>query len=347
MQRHPPRWLALTLAWCCSASCLPASRCGAYSPSPTSSRCRRHCARCSPASSGLAGIADPGRPVPAALALACGRAAFLGLFVVLVACWFQIAPTNEGQWRPEVAVLPYATVDGNLVTVHNIRNFDYRTETDFTPAYYDATFDASKLDSVDLFAVYWMGPAIAHGIISFGFADGQHLAVSIEARSPHGAGYSTISGFFRQYEVHYVVADERDVIRLRTNYRKTRWRTPTCSTWWVSPRTCAALFMNYIDKINSLKEHPEFYNSLTDNCITGIWQNARGNAHALLLLEAAGERLRARVPVREGQARHARPVRGVAAARPHQRARPCGRQGRRTSRAGSAQPAHPGGGQPP
>ena len=146
-------------------------------------------------------------------------AAFLALFVVLLACWFQITPTNEGQWRTEVAVLPYATIDGNLVTVHNIRNFEYRTETDFTPAYYDATFDASKLDAVDLFAVYWMGPAIAHGIISFGFADGQHLAVSIEARSPHGEGYSTVTGFFRQYEVHYVVADERDVIRLRTNYR--------------------------------------------------------------------------------------------------------------------------------
>ncbi len=205
--------------------------------------------------------------------------AFLVLFVVLLACWLQIAPTNEGQWRPEVAVLPYATVDGNLVTVHNIRNFDYRTETDFTPAYYDATFDASKLDSVDLFAVYWMGPAIAHGIISFGFADGQHLAVSIEARSPHGAGYSTISGFFRQYEVHYVVADERDVIRLRTNYRKNPVEEAYLFPVVGDPRDMRRTFTNYIDKINSLKEHPEFYNSLTDNCITGIWQNARGNEH--------------------------------------------------------------------
>ena len=203
---------------------------------------------------------------------------FLGLFVVLLACWFQIAPTNEGHWRPEVAVLPYATIDGNLVTVHNIRNFDYRTETDFTPAYYDATFDANKLNSVDLFAIYWMGPAVAHGIISFGFADGQYLAVSIEARSPHGAGYSTVAGFFRQYEVHYVVADERDVIRLRTNYRK----NPVEDTYLFhlvgDPADERRTFMNYIAKINSLKSQPEFYNSLTDNCITGIWQNARGNA---------------------------------------------------------------------
>jgi Domain of unknown function (DUF4105) len=203
---------------------------------------------------------------------------FLGLFALLVTCWFQIAPSNERQWRPEVAVLPYATIDGNLITVHNIRNFDYRTETDFTPAYYDRTFDSSKLDSVDLFAIYWMGPAIAHGIISFGFSDGQHLAVSIEARSSLGEGYSTIKGFFRQYELHYVVADERDVIRLRTNYRHDPVENAYLFQLAGTPADEHRLFMNYIAKINSLKEHPEFYNTLTDNCITGIWQNAKGNA---------------------------------------------------------------------
>src|SRR5207244_1722109 len=121
--------------------------------------------------------------------------------------------------QPEVARLAYATIDGDLVTVHNIRNFDYRTETDFTPAYYDKTYDLKKLDSVDLVAVYWMGPAIAHLFLSFGFA-GDHLAISIEARKEKGEGYSSVKGFFRQYELYYVVADERDVIRVRTNYRK-------------------------------------------------------------------------------------------------------------------------------
>jgi Domain of unknown function (DUF4105) len=103
--------------------------------------------------------------------------------------------------------------------VHDIRNFDYRTETDFTPAYYDRTFDLRKLDSEDLLAVYWMGPAIAHLFLSFGFGE-DHLAISIEARKEQGEGYSSVKGFFRQYELVYVVADERDVIRLRTNYRK-------------------------------------------------------------------------------------------------------------------------------
>ena len=105
------------------------------------------------------------------------------------------------------------------MTVHNIRNFDYRTETDFTPRYYDRTFDLRKLDSVDLVSVYWMGPAIAHLFVTFDFGD-DHLAISIEARKERTEGYSTLGGFFRQYELIYIVGDERDVIRLRTNYRK-------------------------------------------------------------------------------------------------------------------------------
>ena len=102
-------------------------------------------------------------------------------------------PSNERDWQPEVARLAYATIDGDLVTVHNIRNFDYRTETDFTPAYYVRTYDLNKLDSADLVAVYWMGPAIAHLFLSFGFGD-DHLAISIEARKEKGEGYSSAKG---------------------------------------------------------------------------------------------------------------------------------------------------------
>src|SRR4029079_11636556 len=133
--------------------------------------------------------------------------------------WSSLNPSNERAWTPEVARVAHATIDGDRVTVHDIRNFDYRSETDFTPAYYDRTFDLRALDSVDLLAVYWMGPAIAHMFVSFGFGD-DHLAVSIEARKVRGEGYSSLKSFFRQCELVYVVADERDVIRLRTNYRK-------------------------------------------------------------------------------------------------------------------------------
>ena len=101
------------------------------------------------------------------------------LFVAILGWWlFAINPSNERQWQPDLAKLPYATVDGDMVTVHNIRNFDYRSEFDFSPAYYSKTYDLNKLEGGDLFAVYWMGPAIAHTIVSFNFGEKDYLAVS-------------------------------------------------------------------------------------------------------------------------------------------------------------------------
>ena len=174
-------------------------------------------------------------------------------------------------------MLPYATIDGDLVTLHNIRNFEYRSETDFTPAYYDKTFDIRRLDSVDLVATYWMGPQIAHIMLSFGFAGQDYVAFSIETRKERSEEYSTLKGFFRQYELFYVVSDERDVIRVRTNYRKDppedvylfRARGPT--------ENGQRLFKEYVRKINALKERPEFYNTLTTNCTMNILMHTRVN----------------------------------------------------------------------
>ena len=104
--------------------------------------------------------------------------AFLGTFLAVVAWWTTIEPSNDRDWRPEVARVPYATQDGNRITLHDIRDFEYRSETDFTPRYYDKTFDLDKLDSVDLLASYWMGPAIAHTFVSFGFGGKDYVAVS-------------------------------------------------------------------------------------------------------------------------------------------------------------------------
>jgi hypothetical protein len=208
------------------------------------------------------------------------RRAYAGalvLFAVLLGWWLGIEPSNDRDWQPEVARLAYATIDGDRVTVHNIRNFDYRSETDFTPAYYDKTFDLSKLKSVDLVAVYWMGPAIAHTILSFGFEGGDHLAFSIETRKEKGEAYSTIKGFFKQYELYYVVADERDVIRVRSNYRKDPPEDVYVYRLHAPVENGRRLFLEYIHRINRLKDKPEFYNTLTDNCTTGIWMNTRVN----------------------------------------------------------------------
>ncbi len=176
-----------------------------------------------------------------------------------------------------MAVLPWAEISGDQVTVHNIRNFDYRSETDYTPAYYDRRFDLSQLEAVDVVAVYWMGPAVAHIFLSFAFAGDDYLSVSIEARKERGEGYSTVKGFFRQYELAYVVADERDVIRLRTNYRRDPPEDVYVYRVQGSIDNGRRLFLAYMDRINALRERPGFYNSLTTNCTTTIWLNSRVN----------------------------------------------------------------------
>ena len=202
---------------------------------------------------------------------------FLALFAIVLVWWLNLEPSNERDWQTDVARLAYADIKGSLVTVHNIRNFAYRSETDYTPAYYDKTFDLSKLQSVDMIAVYWMGPAIAHTFLSFGFEGGDFLAISIETRKEKQESYSTLNGFFRQYELYYVVADERDVVRLRTNYRKDPPEDVYVYRLHGPIENARRLFLEYLHRVNKHKESPEFYNTLTDNCTTGIWMNTRIN----------------------------------------------------------------------
>ena len=208
---------------------------------------------------------------------------FCAAFLLLVGWWSTIPAMQDRDWAPEYAKLTHATINGDLVTIYNIRNFDYRTETDFTPRYYDKTFDLRQLDSVDVIASYWMGDAIAHVFLSFGFAGKDFLAISIETRRQRHQSYSTVAGFFKQYELFYVVADERDLIRLRTNYRK----DPPEDVYLYRTRAPAdnarRLFLDYIREINSLAEKPEFYNALTTNCTTSILTHTRVNKENLPL----------------------------------------------------------------
>ena len=189
----------------------------------------------------------------------------------------SLTPSNDRDWLPNVARTPWATVSGDTVTIHNIRNFTYRTETDFTPAWYDKSYDLRKLEGIDIVASYWMGPDIAHVFVSFAFAGGDHLAMSIETRTEKGEGYSAIKGFFRQYELYYVVADERDVIGLRTNFRRDPPEDVYIYRVKSNPEGRRAFFLEYVRQINALKDHPEFYNSLTTNCTTNIWTNSHVN----------------------------------------------------------------------
>ena len=204
-------------------------------------------------------------------------AAFTALFGLLLLGWSTIQPSNDRAWVPENALLAYADIDGERITLHNIRNFDYRTDTDFTPAYYDRTFDLRQLDEVDLFSVYWMGPAIAHVFLSFGFTDGAHVAVSIETRREQGQVYSSLAGFFRQYTLYYAVGDERDIVRLRTNYRHDPSEQVYLYRLRGSDAAARRLFLEYLQQINALKRHAQWYNTLTSNCTNSIWFLARLN----------------------------------------------------------------------
>jgi len=198
-------------------------------------------------------------------------AIFMGLFAALLVAWSTLEPSNDRNWEPENAVLAYADIDGERITLHNIRNFDYRTETDFTPGYYDRTFDLNQLDSVDMFTVYWMGPAIAHVFVSFGFKDGAHVAFSIETRREKGQAYSSVAGFFRQYTLYYAVGDERDIVRVRTNYRHDPPERVYLYRLRGSPDAGKRLFLAYLRQINALKQRAKWYNTITSNCTNSIW----------------------------------------------------------------------------
>jgi len=202
--------------------------------------------------------------------------AALAIFTVLVILFLRIPASNDRDWQPDVSVTPHATVNGDLVTIHGVRNFDYRSESDFTPRWEDRTYDLRKLDSADIIAVYWSDKAVAHIMVSFGFQDEDYLAVSIETRKEKGESYSTLAGFFRRYELHYVVADERDVIRVRTTYRQPqedvyiyRTRTPQ--------RNIRRSFLDYLQAMNDMCVHPRFYNTLTTNCTTTVLMHTRMN----------------------------------------------------------------------
>jgi hypothetical protein len=195
------------------------------------------------------------------------RLSFLATFAVVLAWWLFMPPSNSRNWQPDVVLLPWADIQGNRVTIHNIRNCDYRSETDYTVRHYDKTFDLAKLKSIDIFLVYWGSPYIAHTLLSFDFEGDGYVCFSVETRKETGEEYSTIKGFFRQYELTYVIADERDLIGLRTNYRGEQVYLYRLNE---SVDLARKVFLDYLRETNKLKDRPEWYNALTGNCMTSF-----------------------------------------------------------------------------
>lgn len=197
------------------------------------------------------------------------------LFVIVLVWFFSLQPSNDRDWATDVAMIPTARIVGNLVTIHNVRHFDYRSVTDFTPRWEQRNYDLSKLRTVDFLLSFWGPKAIAHAMVSFGFDGNRYLAASIEARRQKSESYSAVASFFRQFELVYVFADERDLIGLRTNYRHENVYLYHST---LTPAQARALFLSYLDNANSLARKAQFYNALTSNCATNAMENARQGA---------------------------------------------------------------------
>jgi hypothetical protein len=189
-------------------------------------------------------------------------------FAAVLSWWLTIRPSNTADWLPDVAQTAFAEIDGDNVVIHNVRNCDYRTETDYTPHWETRTVRLSQITGIDLAVNYWGSPWIAHPIASFQFADAPPLCFSIETRKKLGQAYSTIGGLYRQFELIYIVADERDVIRVRTNYRKGEDIYLYHLT--ISPVQARERFLEYIHSLNALRDKPRWYNAITTNCTTSI-----------------------------------------------------------------------------
>jgi hypothetical protein len=200
--------------------------------------------------------------------VAFGVGAFAVAFCGLLLWWHRLMPSNDRVWADDVAEMTSGTETGNRVVLNNVRNFDWRTDTDYTQRWETRSYELDHLNSVDMVLSYWTIQAIAHVLISFGFDDGDHVVFSVEIRPEKGEAFSEIGGFFKEFELSIIAADERDVIRVRTNVRAEddylyRLRIPESAM--------RSLFLAYVGQANSLVRTPRFYNTVTVNCTTLIY----------------------------------------------------------------------------
>ena len=196
-------------------------------------------------------------------------AALIGLFF---GWWSTIQPAETRDWATDVSRPAMASLAGDTLVVQNVRHFDWRSETDFTPRWETRRYDLDKLASLDLIGDYWMGEPIAHIMMSFGFTDGRHLLWSIEVRRTRAQSFSVVAGFFRTSELIYIAADERDALRLRAKVRGEDLRIYRVKT---SPEKIRAMLMAYVDEANALAAQPAWYNTIISNCTTMIFKMAK------------------------------------------------------------------------
>ncbi len=192
---------------------------------------------------------------------------FLLCFVLLLTWWNTIMPLEHADWAPEVARQVTGTRNGDVLTLNNVRNFEWHGKTDFTGRWVTRTYDLSKLRTADLFLSQWGNPNIAHVILSFGFEGDDFIAWSVEVRRRVGGAFSPVADLFKSDPLVIVAADERDVVGVRSNFRGEDVQLYRLKA---SPEAARALLLEYVQDANALSTTPEFYNSITTNCTTTI-----------------------------------------------------------------------------
>jgi hypothetical protein len=189
-------------------------------------------------------------------------------FVLLLAWWSTIRPSNDRPWADDVARLLQGKVSGHEVTLTNVRDFTWRTDSDYDVRWETRRYDLDHLVSADVVLSYWSGPAIAHSMLSFGFDDGSHVVFSVEIRRRRGQQYSSVGGFFKDFEMTLIAAEERDIIRVRTNVRgEDDYLYPL----YIERTALRELFLSYVQLANELAVTPAFYNTITTNCTTKVY----------------------------------------------------------------------------
>jgi len=204
----------------------------------------------------------------------------IALFLGVVAWWITIRPSHDRPWRPEVAVMPRAFIDGDHVRLTGVRNFDYRTRNDFTVHYEERELLLSHLTGLDFYVSYFMPGPVGHTFLSFIFDNAPPLSISIETRPEVGESFAPVASLFKQFELIYVVGDERDLVGVRANYRHEAVYLYHLNT---SPDDARRLLLVYLARINELADRPEFYHLLTNSCTINIvrYANAAGRVGRL------------------------------------------------------------------
>jgi hypothetical protein len=202
---------------------------------------------------------------------------FLAVFIPVSVWWVLIPASHDRPWRPEVAVMPRAIIDGDRVRITGVRNFEYRSRHDFTEKYEDREIQLSHLTALDFYVSYWREGWVGHTFVSFIFDNAPPLTISIETRPEIGEGFDPIASMFKQFELIYVVGDERDLVGVRANHRGETVYLYRLNT---TPEDARRLLLVYLDRINELADRPEFYHLLSNSCTINIvrYANAAGRA---------------------------------------------------------------------